>query len=386
MKLLTAYNYDPFNVRAGGGITYVHNLLMHMLDNGIEITLLGVELFEKQGFEHENFEFIPVQKGTDKYLKFLLNLRKAVDNLDESDFDIIHTHNPLAMHPFIKKYPNTPKVVTLHGMPLDWVKVNYELIYPFVSPIYKKIEKNIIENVDKITTAGTYTQMRLMKRYPELNLKNKIVSIPSGVDLNKFKPLDKQKLKKELKLDKYSNIIIFVGRLAEIKNLNLLIKSYSLFKNKFGNSALIIVGRGEKVDEIKEFTKNLGLDTIIFTGPLKSDIVVKYINCADLLALTSIFEASPTVVKEALSCGVPVVTTNVGDVKHIITNPYLGEIVNGYDEKDFSEALINMEKLVKESPDKVRATCRKLACEKFSFENIASEFISIYNELYKNTI
>ncbi|WP_321422012.1 glycosyltransferase family 4 protein [uncultured Methanobacterium sp.] len=384
MKILTAYNYDPFNLRAGGGITYVHNLLMHLLDNGIEITLLGVELFEKQSFEHENFEFIPVQKGSDKYWKFILNLRKATSNLDKSEFDIIHTHNPLTMHPFIKKYADTPKIVTLHGMPLDWVKVNHKVIYPVLSPIYKRIEKNVIENANIITTAGTYTQMRLMKRYSELNLENKIVSIPSGVDLNKFKPLNKEKLKKELKLDKYDEIIIFVGRLAEIKNLNLLIKSYSLFKGKFENSAMIIVGRGEKVDEIKEFTKKMGLNTIIFTGPLESDMVVKYINCADLLALTSIFEASPTVVKEALSCGVPVVTTNVGDVKHIITNPYLGEIVDGYDEKDFSEGLIKMENLVKESPDKVRTTCRKLACEKFSFEDIASEFICLYNDLNIN--
>lgn len=382
MKLLTAYNYDPFNLRAGGGITYVHNLLMHMLDNGIEITLLGVELSEKQGWKHENFEFIPVQKGTDKFWKFLLNLRKVVADMDRSDFDIIHTHNPLAMRSFIKKYPNTPKVVTLHGMPLDWVKVNYKLIYPVVSPIYKKFEKDIIESADKITTAGPYTRMRLIKRYPELDLKNKIISIPSGVDLHKFKPLNKEKLRKEFGLDKYNEIIIFVGRLAEIKNLNLLIKSYSLFKNKFKNSALIIVGRGEKVDEIKEFTKKLGLDSIIFTGPLESEMVVKYINCADLLALTSIFEASPTVVKEALSCGVPVVTTNVGDVKHLITDPYLGEIVNSYDEKDFSEGLITIENLVKESPDKVRTTCRELACEKFSFENIASEFICLYNDLY----
>ncbi|KYC45237.1 MAG: Trehalose synthase [Candidatus Methanofastidiosum methylothiophilum] len=381
MKLLTAYNYDPSNMRAGGGITYVHNLLTHMLDEGIEITLMGVKLSEEQSFEHENFEFIPVQEGTDKFWKFLLNLRKTVINLDRSDFDLVHTHNPLAMHPFIKKYPNTPKVVTLHGMPLDWVKVNYKSAYSPVSLVYKKIEKNIIENVDKITTAGPYTRMRLTKRYPELNLNDKIVSIPSGVDLNKFKPLNKEKLKKELNLDKYGEIIIFVGRLAEIKNLNLLIKSYLLFKNKFKNSTLIIVGRGEKVDEIKKFTKKLGLDSVVFTGSLESDMVVKYMNCADLLALTSIFEASPTVVKEALSCGVPIVSTNVGDVKHIITDPYLGEVVNSHNEKDFSDALIKMENLVKESPDEVRATCRKVACEKFSFENIASEFISLYKDL-----
>ncbi|MEN6293348.1 MAG: glycosyltransferase, partial [Methanobacterium sp.] len=133
---------------------------------------------------------------------------------------------------------------------------------------------------------------------------------------------------------------------------------------------------------IQEFTKKSGLDDVIFTGNLSSDKVIKFMNCADVLALMSWFEASPTVVREALSCGIPVVTTNVGDVKNIITNQYLGKIVNSYDEKDYAEALINVINLNKESPDKVRDECRKLACENFSFENIASEFISIYNELY----
>lgn len=382
MKIVTAYNYDPSFIRGGGGITYVHNLITHMLNNGIEITLFGVELSEKRTFTHENFEFIPVQKGTDKWWKFLLNLRRTVNSVKIPDPDIIHTHSPLNMHPFLKTYPKTPKVCTLHGMPLDWVKINYSSLNRFISPVYKHIEKDIINEVDKITTAGPYTKMRLMKRYPDLNLNDKIISIPSGTDIDKFKPMNKEELKAELGINDFNEIIIFVGRIAEIKNIQLLLKSYSLIKNRLKKPVLIIVGRGEKDKNIKDFAKKLGLGDVIFTGDLSSDNVVKFMNCANVLALMSWFEASPTVVREAISCGIPVVTTNVGDVKNIITNPYLGEIVNSYDEKDYAEALINVINLTKESPDKVRDECRKLACENFSFEHVASEFVSIYKELY----
>lgn len=381
MRIITAHSYDPSYLTGGGGINYIHNLIKNLLDNEFNVILLGVKLTEEQTFEHENFQFIPVQEGTDKWWKFLFNLRKTVNSLKIPHPDIIHTHSPLTMHPFIKNYPEIPKICTLHGMPLDWMKINYPILNKFISPLYKHLEKDIVDKVDKITTAGPYTKMRLIQRYPQLNLSDKIISIPSGTDIDKFKPMDKRQLKAELGLEGFNEIIIYVGRIAEIKNLHLLLKSYLKIKNKNKNSALVVIGRGEKIDDIKEFTHKLGIKDAIFTGNLNSDQVVKYINCAEVLCLTSWFEASPIVVREALSCGVPVVSTNVGDVKTIITDPYLGEVVNSSDEKDYSDALLRVINLNKNSPDKVRDKCRKYACENLSFENVISEYISIYKEL-----
>lgn len=345
------------------------------------MTLFGKKLSEKREFEHPNFEFIPVMKGVGTWWEFLIKLRTAVKSNQISDVDVIHTHNSLAMLPFIKKYSETPKICTLHGMPLDWVKVNYSYVYPFIRPAYRQVEKNIILNVDKIVTAGPYTKMRLIRRYPKLEIKHKIISIPSGVNIHKFKPRDKLMLKKGLQLDNYDEILLYVGRIAEIKNLHFLLKSYSLFKNKFENSALIIVGRGEKEKEIRELTKKMDLSNVIFMGELKSDKVAEVINCADVLVLTSWFEASPTVVREALSCGIPVVSTNVGDVKNIISNSYLGEVVNTYNNKDFYEALTRVVNFAKDSPEEVRYYCRKLACEELSFENTVSKYITLYNNI-----
>lgn len=71
----------------------------------------------------------------------------------------------------------------------------------------------------------------------------------------------------------------------------------------------------------------------------------------------------------------------MGDVKNIITDPCLGEVVDSYDEKDFGDGLMNVLNISKGSSDMVRDECRKLACEKFSFENIATEFLNLYNDL-----
>ncbi|MGQ4916115.1 MAG: glycosyltransferase, partial [Candidatus Asgardarchaeia archaeon] len=92
------------------------------------------------------------------------------------------------------------------------------------------------------------------------------------------------------------------------------------------------------------------------------------------------------IVKEALACGVPVVSTRVGDVPRLIISPYLGQIVDTFtDEVIFADALIKMLSIVKNNPTEVRITCRKMALNNFGFDKIAKKFIKIYNMLLTKT-
>ncbi|MDH7508581.1 MAG: glycosyltransferase family 4 protein [Methanomassiliicoccales archaeon] len=173
MKVAIAYNYDPSNLRGGGGITYVHNLLKELLNKAEEVVLFGCKLSENQTFRHSNLEFIPVLRGTDDWWKFLINLPRRIKSANVRKYYIIHTHHPPTMYPFTRITSDNPKICTFHGVPLDWVKINYRYLHPFVGPVYKFVERRIIENVDAITTAGIYPQMGLKKRYPNLDLDKK---------------------------------------------------------------------------------------------------------------------------------------------------------------------------------------------------------------------
>jgi L-malate glycosyltransferase len=381
LKVVIAYNYDPSNPNGGGGITYVHNLIKYLLDKNYEVILFGVKLSERDTFTHPKFKFIPVLEGSDNWFKFLFYLLSSINSTKLSNQYVIHTHHPLVMWPFIKALPKNPKICTFHGIPMDWVKVNYSFIYSFIEPFYLRLERKVIKNVDIITTAGDYPLLGLMKRYPDLDLKDKSVMIPSGVDLNKFKLLDKIELKKKYGLDKYDTIIIFLGRLSEQKNLKFLLKSYSIAKSLLKNSVLVIVGQGELEHEIKEFVEENEIRDVIFTGSVRSEEVPELLNCADLLALTSRYEASPTVVKEALSCGVPVITTNVGDVSRILNNCLLGRVVDKNDERVFADYLIQMTNMTKLKPCEIRHMCREVALKNFTFDKIGDIFFLLYLSL-----
>lgn len=380
LKVLIAYNYDPSCIRVGGGITYVHNLIKYLLDSGNEVLLFGVELSENRTFNHPNFKFIPVLKGTDNWWKFILHLNQAIKSTDVPESCLIHTHHPLVMYPFIHNLPKNPKVCTFHGITLDWVQVNYSYIYKLIRPIYTHIELKVINNVDIITTAGAYPKIGLESRYSGLDLSNKIIVIPSGVDLDKFKPMDKCKLRKKYGLDYYSNVILFLGRLSEQKNLNLLFRSFSLVQNTLENSVLVIVGRGELEEDLKQLVKKMALKNVVFTGEVKPEEVPELLNCADVFALTSWYEASPTVVKESLACGIPVISTKVGDVSDIITSPFLGCVVNSFEENVYAKALLETIELISSSLEDSSSKCREIALKHFSFDAIGNKFIEVYKK------
>lgn len=378
MKILIPYCYDPSELRGGGGITYVHSLIKVLLEHDIYVKLIGVNLSGKKTFDHPNFTFLPIINRTDNWWRFLFKLNNSVGKIDTSDY-IIHTHHPIFMYPFIKKSPKNKKICTFHGVPLDWVKINHPYFYGTLSPFYKQIEKKVLQNIDLATTAGYYPKKRLKERYNDINLENKIIPIPSGVDLVKFKPMNKNELKKKHGIDEFNDIIVYVGRLARIKNLKLLLKSFSLLNEVLENPLLIVVGTGESENEIKEFSNKLKLNNIIFKGNTGSVEVSELLNCADVLALTSLFEASPTVIRESLACGTPVVSTNVGDVNEVITSSSLGKIVDDFKEETFANALLEI--LNKDKSNYIQKRCRKVAVDNFGFEKVADQFIKIYRGL-----
>lgn len=120
--------------------------------------------------------------------------------------------------------------------------------------------------------------------------KNNFEIIPNGVDLDKFYPIDKQLCQLKLGLNNEKYIVLFPAD----------------------------PDRPEKNFRLAKFAlENLsGYDFhILFLKNINHDDVVYYYNAADVVVLTSLWEGSPNVIKEAMACNKPIVATNVGDIR-----------------------------------------------------------------------
>ena len=142
----------------------------------------------------------------------------------------------------------------------------------------------------------------------------KIEIIPLFVDLKHF--YYRKDNKREFLLNKFKNkkekIVMYIGRLGRYKGLDYLVKSYKYLDKKTG---IVIIGNGPKEKEIKKLVDDLNFSNdILFLNHVPYPDLPSYYSAADVFVLPSTDrgEAFGLVVIEAIACGIPVITTELG--------------------------------------------------------------------------
>jgi glycosyltransferase involved in cell wall biosynthesis len=135
--------------------------------------------------------------------------------------------------------------------------------------------------------------------------------------------------------------LIYIGNFVDVKDLPLWVDTVECIKRDIPNIKCIMVGDGERFNDIKERIHSKGLkDNIELVG--RKNNVNEYIKKSKLLLMTSKSEGLPMVVVECMAYGVPAVVPNVGDVKDLVIHGKNGIIVNKRDAKEFAKEIINI--------------------------------------------
>ena len=172
-----------------------------------------------------------------------------------------------------------------------------------------------------------------------------------------------------------TKVFLFVGRLSYAKNIPLLIEVFKEIAYK--NVSLVIIGKGDlKVEEA--IASEQGLDSSMFyVGPKAN--VGDYLSQADALVLTSRYEGLPIVVLEALSVGLPIISTPVGCLPSIIGNRVNGFLSKTGHKKDIIDAIDLFLSLSINERDKIAINNKTLFEEQFSITICSNKHISLYH-------
>jgi glycosyltransferase involved in cell wall biosynthesis len=135
--------------------------------------------------------------------------------------------------------------------------------------------------------------------------------------------------------------LAFVGRLAPVKGLRVLIEALGAARESFPGLRLTIVGDGPDRAALEALSRPQG-DAIRFTGPLKQADVAKLLATTDALVLPSFAEGVPVVLMEAMATGLPVIATRVAGVAELVTDGVSGRLVAPGDPEALREAVIEI--------------------------------------------
>lgn len=155
----------------------------------------------------------------------------------------------------------------------------------------------------------------------------------TGVDLDAFVPLDRMITRQDLGVA--APLVVCVGNLLERKGQGILVDALT----HLPGVTLVLIGSGPARADLEVRARRRQVrDRVIFAGSLDQPEVARWLAAADVMALASASEGLANVWVEALACGTPVVTTDVGGAREVIASPDAGSIV-APDPQSFADAI-----------------------------------------------
>ena len=320
----------------------------------VYVVTANLESFKYEYDEEERVLKVPgVPTGIyDSRLTSIYPVR-AVNKIKSWNLDVIHSQTEFAIGTFARlfaKQYHIPLVHTYHTLYEDY-------IHYITKGYFNRSGKKIVEYLTKFYCETTATELivptnKIYKLFKEkYKFEKNINIIPTGIEVERFfeennNPKDIEELRKSLHISKKDFIILFVGRLAEEKNVEFLIESQKRLSQKHSNIKLVIVGDGPDKEKYEKYADSLGLaDNVLFTGKVSWDDMPYYYQMATVFATASKTETQGLTVIEAMASNVvPVcmrdeaflsmVTEELNGLFFETQEEYEKQILRLYDNKD----------------------------------------------------
>lgn len=205
----------------------------------------------------------------------------------------------------------------------------------------------------------------------------KVEILPMGINFNLFKPMNKDEARKRLGLDLNKKYLLYVGRLLETKGLKYLLLGLKYALKEVPDLQLILIGEGPYKYELKKMSQILGIEkNISFKGLISHEKLPLYYNAADIFVFPSLGEGWGMAPLEALACGRPVISTDVGCIPRVAKNVGGVLIVPKRNGLAIKEAII---KLLKRANCAGEINFEEL--REYSWDKVIMRTIAIYEEI-----
>ncbi len=346
------------------------HLVLHLLNKNDQNNLIQINrgAFKDAGFQKGKFSLIPIINIFHAFIQFKP--------------DIIQTwlyHSDLAgsMLPII--FWKTPIIWGIHHTTSDQSSVSISTWQ--IIRVLARISKYVPSKIICCTESAKRTHISL--GYDA----KKLVTINNGVDVSRFVPsfLGKQYIKEKHNLPKEKILIGMFARFHPQKDYSNLLSAAKILLQNEPDVHFILAGYlvDDKNESLTQEIKRLNIEKSIHLLGVQNDLEKLY-PAMDIVTLTSAFgEALPVTICEAMSCGIPCVATDVGDVKMVIGDT--GYVVQPGNSEELARAWKKVIKLSGEEYKILSEQSRNRIVELYNTKTMVQKYREVYlNEINKH--
>lgn len=300
---------------------------------------------------------------------------QMVSLIDFENIDILHVHYaiPHATSAFLakqimgEKAAHIPIITTLHGTDITLVGSDAS---------YKNVVDFSINQSDGVTAVSEYLKEETYRRF---DIRKNIMVIPNFIDLKRFQKSDKAHFKKAI-CPEGEKIIVHVSNFREVKRVPEVVNIFHRILENDIKARLLLVGDGPDRQKAERRCRELGIcEDVRFLG--KQENVEEILSIADLFLMPSGSETFGLAALEAMGCGVPVISSNIGGLPEVNIQEVTGYLCD----LDDTDCMVkNAVKILSDEKlhDEMSQNARKRA-EKFEMGKVVNQYEAYYEEVQK---
>ncbi|MGE6489027.1 glycosyltransferase family 4 protein [Paenisporosarcina sp. NPDC076898] len=360
------------------------NTDIHMVNNHRKIEREKILPLLKAKMNPNNYPAIYANKLVEytEFQRYVFELGAAYLGLEK--YDIIHTQDVLSttcMHRV--KPPTTPLIATLHGSVAHEIRHQLTTIHKSANSYiarayYDELEKIGASSADITIVANNWLKDILTSEFEVPNEQVKVLHY--GFDTENF--VKKMKKKSPIIKPKDKKVIIFSGRLTELKGVHHLLEALSKLKKTRQDWVCWIIGSGDQLPELRIQSKVLELgDDVLFFG--KRDDVPYLLSLSDIYVLPTLLENQPLSLIEAQIAGKACVVSEVGGLPEMVKHKVTGILTPPGNSDILAEQL---EALLKDDclRKNLGVNAKKWGMTHWSNEQGVKNLLKVYNEVIAN--
>jgi 1,2-diacylglycerol 3-alpha-glucosyltransferase len=270
-------------------------------------------------------------------LSFILNFIKAVQLTPKlKKFDTIYSHQyPLNWLAFLAKKKYGVEYVYYHHH-LNPPEAYFGTIERMYTRLLNYLTLFTAKKADRAISISKYSKDMLIK---SIGLKSEVIY--DEIDHERFHlGIDGSSVRKKYSIEK-NPVVMYVGRIAPSKRINLLIEAFNIVKKEIPDAKLMIVGK-KMFNKYYESLIELCDESVIFTGYVSDEELPFYYAACNVYATASLWEGFNLPVSEAQACGKTIAAFDIGPHREVIIVPENGLLAPAEDVDGLAKAIISL--------------------------------------------